>query len=90
MMRPPFLTPIGQVSRKFSGLTIWTVNVSINGFVAGTNGLAFKKQLIRDLFGRPTFFELRDNGLSHTVQPHQFPASRTPLRRSLLGNYAVA
>lgn len=47
----PFLAPVWQVARKFFGLTIRAVNVSIDCLVADTQRLTVKLQSTCDLFG---------------------------------------
>ncbi len=89
MVRSPFLAPVWEVSGQLFGLTVWTVDISINCLVAHTNFLAFKEQSTRDLFGRPTFFELFDHSLSQADKAHQFLTACTPLNRSALSNNTI-
>jgi len=89
MVRSPFLAPVWEVSGQLFGLAVWTVDISINCLVAHTNSPAFKEQSTRDLFGRPTFFELFDHSLLQADKAHQFSTARTPLNRSALSNETI-
>ncbi|KEJ94130.1 hypothetical protein SUH3_08315 [Pseudosulfitobacter pseudonitzschiae] len=85
----PFFPAVRQITGKFSGLAIRTVNIRVDRLVADAHCLIFKLQTTRDLFWRPTFFELLDHSFAQTNQPHQFASPRASLGCCALSDNTV-
>lgn len=88
-VRSTLFAAVGQIARKLSGLTIWTVNIGVDCLVANSGCLAFKLKPSCDLFRRPTFFELLDHSFAQADKPYQLATSRTSLGSCFLGNDTV-